>query len=202
MVHLKAIPEGGSASAATSPLPYTFYDRYTPIGARRVDRRQPLPSVFAARFLQGGGALFATDYVMWREAAVPETSGCMTASSAMPVSAMVRFDEDENPTTLASTAMLTSPATAAVPTISSALPPLTTFATSGWMFLNLDNRIGVRGGPRATYSSVRASQNWVVVRMRAEGRFGVDYDATPLGNGCVPQAVTQIAPPSSNGATR
>ena len=30
------------------------------------------------------------------------------------------------------------------------------------------------------------SQNWVIVSMFAEGRYGVDYDAAWLGNGCSP----------------
>ena len=30
----------------------------------------------------------------------------------------------------------------------------------------------------------RPSQNWIVIKMQAEGRYGVEYDATALGNGC------------------
>jgi hypothetical protein len=31
---------------------------------------------------------------------------------------------------------------------------------------------------------LRASQNWVIVSMFAEGRYSVDFDAAWLGNGC------------------
>jgi hypothetical protein len=54
MVHIRAVPEGGGAgSSVTTALPYTFYDRYTQQIRRTFDRRQPLPSTFAARFIQG-----------------------------------------------------------------------------------------------------------------------------------------------------
>lgn len=68
MVHIRAIPEGGPAGAAAVPtnLPYTFYDRYTPAATPRVDRRQPLPSTFAARWISGGTALFDTTYKIGR----------------------------------------------------------------------------------------------------------------------------------------
>src|SRR5205814_81750 len=55
LVHIRAIPEGGVAGASvTTNLPYTFYDLYT-VGARwrTQDRRQPLPSAFMPRFIQG-----------------------------------------------------------------------------------------------------------------------------------------------------
>src|SRR4051795_268479 len=48
MVHIRAVPEGGVVGLkAAAGLPYTFYDRYTPVGSRTADRRQPLPSTFA-----------------------------------------------------------------------------------------------------------------------------------------------------------
>src|SRR5258706_1709737 len=54
MVHIRAVPEGGGAgSNVGTALPYTFYDRYTPAASRKVDRRQPLPSTYAARFIEG-----------------------------------------------------------------------------------------------------------------------------------------------------
>src|SRR5712691_6899854 len=72
LVHIRAIPEGGAAGAAAvvTNLPFTFYDRYTfpAVGAARtIDRRQPLPSGFAARWISGTGAFFDTQYKVWRE---------------------------------------------------------------------------------------------------------------------------------------
>jgi hypothetical protein len=52
------------------------------------------------------------------------------------------------------------------------------------MYIDLDNRT----------LSTRASQNWVTVRMRAEGRYGVTYDAIALKNGCAPSSVVSSVP--------
>ena len=87
-------------------LPYTFYDRFTnlaPGGVRTFDRRQPLPSVFAARWISGGAAGFETHYKIWREGKTGAADGCdqYTRNGSLPVAWMVRFDEDENPETYA-----------------------------------------------------------------------------------------------------
>src|SRR6185436_7503142 len=100
MVHIRAIPEGGPAgSNAVTNLPYTFYDRYTTLAAhRRFDRRQPLPSTFAARWVEGFGASFQTNYRIWREGVTFGTQSCgdARANSAMPIAEIIRFDEHEN----------------------------------------------------------------------------------------------------------
>jgi hypothetical protein len=180
LVHIKAIPEGGNVSTAT-PLPYTFYDRFTPRGGRKVDRRQPLPSSFASRYIQGGTGAFYTDFTIWREGSATNAATCASTNSAIPTTAIVRFDDAENPTASATTALF--PSTSSIDTKSSTFPPMNGPSLTGWFFFNLDNQAGyvVQGNP---YSTTRASQNWIVVRMKAEGRYGVDYDATPLANGC------------------
>jgi len=188
LVHLKAIPEGGGATSTTA-LPFTFYDRFTPPGARRIDRRQPLPASFAARFIQGGTAKFFTDFVLWREGAAPGRSSCTTANAAMGFDPAVRFDEDENPTVVASSALSNSPVAVSVATTSAMFPPLTGYSVTGWIIVNLDNHAGMRAaGPGNPYSSQRSSQNWLMVRLSAEGRYAVDYDATQLRNGCFTNA--------------
>ena len=179
LVHIKAIPNGGGTTTAT-PLPYTFYDRYTPAAAKRVDRRQPLPSSFMSRFIQGGTASLYTDFVFWREAA--SNGGCGAADSAIPVATIIRFDEFENPT--ATAIAPSSPATSSISTASSALPPLYGASLTGWMYIDLDNHT----------LSTRSSQNWITVRMRAEGRYGVTYDAIALKNGCAPSSVVSSVP--------
>ena len=94
LVHIRAIPEGGGAGvAAPVPMPYTFYDRYTPPNARRVDRRQPLPSVFAARYIEGGATGFKTNLLVWREGISGATSDeCDYAKNEkLAVRGIVRF---------------------------------------------------------------------------------------------------------------
>jgi hypothetical protein len=113
---------------------------------------------------------------------------CTSANAAMPLGQIVRFDESENATTmLPDLVAATIPSAASLATASYFFPPVQSGAVSGWMYLNLDNGVA-HTGDRASnpYSTRRASQNWVIIHMRAEGRFGVDFDATAIGNGCTP----------------
>jgi hypothetical protein len=198
MVHIKAVPEGGRAGqqATGSALPYTFYDRFTPGAARHIDRRQPLPSSFAARFIEGGTANFSTDYAIWREGADRggAAAGCnVAASAAMSYTSIVRFDEMENPSVATipvsgGPRSLSFPATSSASTAQGPFPPQNSYTVSGWMFMNLDNRAGAAASANSPYSTARSSQNWVTVHMRAEGRYAVEYDATTVANGCTQSA--------------
>jgi hypothetical protein len=223
MVHIRAIPEGGPAgSIPGTNLPYTFYDRYTTaVGIpRTVDRRQPLPSTFAARYIQGGTGAFNTNYKIWREGVTgPSSTACaVSANSILAIAEIVRFDEHENATTIATGPLISPqinsavslPETSATSTSNSSLyPQLSTSGdVGGWMYLNLNNggsanystaRAGF-SGPGTSTSSVRQSQNWVIVSMFAEGRFSVDFDAAWLGNGCsvAPPVGSPIGPTGNN----
>ena len=215
MVSIRAVPEGGPVgSAPGTNLPFTFYDRYTVgLADRRIDRRQPLPALFAARYISGGTGAFNTNYKIWREGVSIGT--CTTSSgttlgaianSSLPFTEFVKFDEHEN-AQITGGGIIISPAppgsglpeTSSNPVSGSVFPPIPTAAgdVAGWTYLNLDN------GQRAPYSrdnvagaANRPSQNWVIVSMSAEGRYQVDFDAAWLGNGCssAVTAGTQIAP--------
>ena len=186
LVHIRAIPEGGAAGTTPAvSFPYTFYDRYTPVGARKMDRRQPLPSTFAARWIEGGPTGFQTNLTVWREGVTgPTKSACDYAKNKdLPVSktTVIRFDEHENAT--ANAADMASPSSAAIPTTSSFFPPLSPAGDKGgWMWMSLDN--GAGRAENSAYSIRRPSQNWIIVQMYAEGRYAVDFDATWLANGC------------------
>lgn len=186
LVHIRAIPEGGSAgSTAPVAFPYTFYDRYTPLGARKMDRRQPLPSTFAARWIEGGPTGFQTNLTIWREGVVGSSkNACDYARNKdLPVSkkTLVRFDEHENATSM-STDVLT-PTTAALPSSSQFFPAASPSGDhAGWMWMSLDN--GAGRAEKSPYSIQRPSQNWIIVQMYAEGRYAVDFDATWIANGC------------------
>ena len=113
MVHLRAVPEGGPPGAlggtpVATNLPFTFYDRYTTGFLRTIDRRQPLPSVFAARWIQGGPTAFNTSYRIWREGVTgpsvnvlggvtPTSCAGVAANSALNITEIVRFDADFAP---------------------------------------------------------------------------------------------------------
>jgi hypothetical protein len=211
LVHIRAIPEGGPAGVvAHTNLPYTFYDRYTPRGdneARAMDRRQPLPSTFVARYIQGGTGAFNTDLIAWREGVTGSDATCAeylnNSRTKMSVADVVRFDEHENPTTLAGgiiieiffPTVVVLPAASSSPTSSGIFPVMPSVAgdVAGWMYMNLNN------SGSDSYSSkvgaTRPSQNWMVTSMSAEGRFQTAFDATALGNGCTPaRPVTSLGP--------
>ena len=188
MVHIRAIPEGGEpGSIAIVNFDRTFYSRFQAGGV--ADRRQPLPSVFAARWIQGGANAFNTFYKIWREG--DTTNGNRTCGTwddnVTNVAEIVRFDEAENavgdvPVSRVSppiTTEFTLPETSLTSVADASIyPQLANGAIGGWMYLNLDN---------STTDSPLASQNWVVVSMRAEGRYSVDFDAAWLQNGCTIQ---------------
>jgi len=192
LVHIRAVPEGGLPGAVVpTNLPYTFYDRYTPSDARAMDRRQPLPSVFTTRFIEGGTGTLNTDLRIWREGVVAPTASCATYNAnlgtAMAVTQTIRFDEHENPTALGNIiidpplppGLIILPPASSISTASAGLPPHSTSGDlGGWLYLNLNNQ-----GSTA-YSKARPSQNWVVTSMSAEGRFQAAFDATMLANGC------------------
>lgn len=184
LVHIQAVPAGGPAGTlTTTSLPATFYQRYQ--AGANADRRQPLPALFAARYISSP---FNTRFPIYREGPYSGTAcSGFTANSAIPLTDVVRFDEHENPTTRTNICQVspcppgttpTLPETSA-PAISntSVFPdPSNSGDVGGWVYLNLDNP-NVAGD---------ATQNWVIVEMTAEGRYGVDFDATYLANGCYP----------------
>ena len=181
MVHIRAIPEGGTTGSATTSFSRTFYSRLQ--GGGTADRRQPLPSTFGARWISGGPSGFDTGFKIWREATTTSAGCNVTANAAIEVVDLVRFDEEENPTSIVNPCCcilcppfsITSPATVSMSVSSTSFfPPNPDASVAGWMYLNLDSASG--GG----------SQSWVVVSMRAEGRYSVDFDATSFGNGCSP----------------
>lgn len=203
LVHIRAVPEGGPPGAVVETnLPYTFYDRLTSIDEhtpRTIDRRQPLPSAFAARWIDGGPTGFDTTYTLWREAVTGPQASCAdyASNSEMPVAELVRFDERENAAILGNHVVMSEgqprgfSASSVVSPYSARFPLIYTTDFGGWAYLNLSN------GGQATYSASRpgfgtsdftrgTSQNWVVVNMFAEGRYGVSADAQWLGNGCSP----------------
>jgi hypothetical protein len=200
MVHIRAVPEGGgSGSVVETVLPYTFYDRYTPAAARTMDRRQPLPATFAARFVQGGPAAFRTNLNIWREGFSSGSCGDATTSATMNVAEVVRFDEHQNPFTIASDSLVSHarlPATSSTSSSNPSYPAMAGSDLGGWFYLNLNN-----GGSTA-YSGVhdgpRPSQNWVTVTMfRTDSVTGsplaAEFDAASLGNGCSPAAAPSSA---------
>jgi hypothetical protein len=199
LVHIRAVPEGGPAgSVVATNLPYTFYDRYTSgLPSRTMDRRQPLPSMFAARLRQE--LHFVTTMTMWRETYGPAAScAALATEGRLYLPELVMFDEHENLTSWqGGCCCVTCPVTVRTtlpllirPTTDEMFPTLATSGdTGGWLYLNLNNGgspaySAAHPGFAALYTAgPRASQNWVTVTM-ANDRYSVRFDATPLANGC------------------
>jgi hypothetical protein len=208
MVHIRAVPEGGAAGASVpTNLPYTFYDRLSRSHAVSSDRRQPLPSTFAARWIHAGTGSFQTSQIMWRE---PYTgANAATASYAnnavLPIENVLRFDEEENVEAFAPCETQVCPvaATNVADKISlgdsNVFPPMSNGSIAGWIYLDLHN-----GGspsyspPPSGYGSSRPSQNWVVLVFDAEGRYSTQASAPALGNGCTPVNSSGVIGPAPN----
>jgi hypothetical protein len=211
LVHIRAVPEGGGAgSNIATALPYTFYDRYTPAARRTLDRRQPLPSTFAARFVHGGPDAFRANVNIWREGVGNGSCTEAGTSASMDVAEVVRFDEHENPFTFGSDSLVSRPrlpATSATSSSNLSYPAMLSSDPGGWLYLNLNN------GGSTTYSAThdglapvgattslgpRPSQNWVTVTMfglSLGNRQAAEFDAASLGNGCSPAAFPSSASP-------
>lgn len=193
MVHIRAVPEGGSASERRNyPNEYavefhrTFYSRFQTGSNTTFDGRQPLPALFAARWILGSSAEFQTSYKIWREGVTPPTAPCNAyPNNDAQLTEIVIFDEEENPEAVSEFEGIPTPLTMIYRLPGTSLtavnngyifPVPTAGAIAGWVYFNLDNDA----------AGQFASQNWIVTSMRSEGRWSADTPAYVLGNGCTP----------------
>ena len=185
LVHIRAIPEGGapgerraSSEKYGAGFPRTFYARFQSPLAPDLDGRQPLPSQFATRWIQGGAAEFETTLKIWREGRAGADASCSAYSfeDDLAVREIVVFDEQEN--AVGSGERIELAATSRKSVDDPNFPQLANGAVSGWIYLNLD---------RSGRDDI-ASQAWVISSMRAQSQYSTDIDAIALGNGCTAPA--------------
>lgn len=196
LVHIRAMPEGGTSSTRTGSafrvnFERTFYDHYAP--ASHSDGRQPLPATFGARWIEGGPLNFETYYKIWREVRTGAGATCAQygANANLPVRDVVVFDENENFAALADDGQLNLSGASLLSVSDDDMPQMTNGAVSGWTYFNLD----------ADAEDDEATQNWVLVSMRSQGQYSVDFEATALGNGCMPERGVSEATVGDGGIT-
>jgi hypothetical protein len=188
LVHVEATDDTAAVLGWFAAGNGTFYGRYTPVGA---DRREPLPNTYGARYAVGGGFDGGTEYLIYRQPPFPGdfAAACGTGPGAwagepgtanreLTTAQVVCFDEEENPL-VASGGPSGGPEEAIrIPWEVNVLDPTVDFGTPdnfGWCYMNLALDAAIQ--PQA--------QAWVTVRMSAEGRYSVGFDAVQLNNSCI-----------------
>lgn len=150
---------------------YTFYGRY--VGGDGRDQRQPLGSLYGARYLNGGGFDGGTELAVWRDTKSPDIApvACGALPSWAPLAAglVPMWDEDEHVTVAPASTSRFPWATQSVEVGSSALP---TSAPFGWLTVDMNHQETPLFG--------NDSQGWVVVTHSAEHKYSVGYRAFQL----------------------
>jgi hypothetical protein len=196
---LVAIAGDFGANPYFVPGAYTFYGRFN--GFTASDRREPLSTNFAARFVapkdfktpekarRRAALPFSTELVVWRDTKVANVSGfaCGTTPAWYPLGyeQILAFDEQENPEAPGFPSSPFPAATQRVP-LSTLSFPLTT--SSGWLYLNLNTSVA---GAAPGLADPAAAQAWVTVLQRVQqgpngGRYDVGYRAIRMDSGRAP----------------
>ena len=171
---------------------HTFYGRYN--GATATDRREPLATTWASRYLNGGAFTGGTDLIVWREAnAAASGYSCTLQGPAswypLESTQIVIFDEEEQPVTSEDcpSGDPTCEQTIVIPNETQRVDVATDLLAPfdfGWIYLNLQH-------PDTAYTDPYA-QSWVSPVMDAEGRFSVGFSGIQLDNANNP--ITTLIP--------
>ena len=182
---------------AFGPGDRTFYAGF--VGGDGSDGREPLPTVWASRMIDGGGFGGGTELTVWRGLTEPqEAFECNGPLPQLPVSSEVfAFDEEEN-------AQFVFPNTGIIdppPNLNDIAPfPLATnrvrredFAffqpqPFGWVSMDLSEL------PYLREVISPFAQAWIGSTFSASGLFSVGLDASPLSGACSTEGCTHGEP--------
>lgn len=143
------------------------------------DRREPLPTTWHTRYVDGGAFDGGTDLLVWRAPPSPVSTftcgGATPFAIPLPQRQVVVFDEQENASQPA--AGFYFPVMAQRIPVSSLSPP------SPFGFLHLDLKRGDNPLPTAIDG---VGQSWISTDFRALGRFSVGLGARALDNALSP----------------
>ncbi|MEA2560389.1 MAG: hypothetical protein QOH06_1893 [Acidobacteriota bacterium] len=172
-----------SCASCFVPGDHTFYGRYN--GGTADDGREPLPTTWASRYIEGGAFNGGTSLLIWREGN-NSTSAYSCAQQGppswypLPTNQVVIFDEAEQ-ALLGGTCLPGDPMCGeeeiSIPNEAQRIDVhdgLLAPFNFGWVYLNLQH-------PEVNpiYGD-NAAQAWVIAVMDASGRFSVGYDVLQL----------------------
>jgi hypothetical protein len=169
---VEAVPITSDESRFAGPNVYTFYGRYSGFDGR--DKRYPLPTLWATRFLNGGAFTGGTDLIVWRDTKSATTArrGCSVGPAWRPLRTSFLTARDEDGGIVVGL------------TADDFLFPIATqkISVSG---IGIGANFGrmqfaLAGGP----SLENPTEGWVIPIMTASGRFSLDFNATPVNDGC------------------
>lgn len=169
LVHIEASASNPETSVAGQ---YTFYGKY--VGWNAADNREPLGSVWAARFLNGGTFTGGTSLLSWRDSKVaqaPFSCGASPAWYPLLNENIVAFDESENPEDVGTANGDAIPAATQKSRVNADFGVSPSF---GWLYLNLNH---TTANPS---EDPKAAQSFVSPVMDASGRFSVGFRAIAI----------------------
>ncbi len=164
----------------------TFYGRY--VGGTAADAREPLPTVWAARYLNGGPFDGGTSFVGWRQVPwgpFPFLCGTSPAGYPLAEKELVVFDEQEHPEVANQQfpefpRMLTTPFPGAAARAVTNGPNLPLPFNFGWMLVDLT--------PFANETPNPYAQGWIGQVSSSQGRYSVGFQGTHLNSLCATAA--------------
>mgnify|MGYP001029090696 FL=1 len=146
------------------------------------DRREPLPTTWHTRYVNGGGFDGGTDLLVWRAPpgkVSPFTCGGATPFAIpLPQKEVVIFDEQENPSMPAADFYF--------PVVAQRVPASSLAPPSPFGFLHLNLNRGANPSPTAIDG---VGQSWISTDFRAVGRFSVGLGARALDNALNPSTL-------------
>jgi hypothetical protein len=166
----------------------TFYARY--VNASGADGREPLPTVWESRFINGGPFTGGTNLIYWRDSRLrnqPFVCGVPPEWYPFPweFPRTVVFDEQEHPQVPSCQFNCTSFPSPFLAESGRLTVGGVTFPvpyTFGWAYLDMKTNMRSPTIPGAT-------QAWLGAIHTALGTFSVGYEADPRDSGCNPQSV-------------
>lgn len=174
LVHVEA---STSDPRVTNPAAHTFYG-WARGYAGASDNREPLPTTWNSRYVDGGPFNGGTDLLVWRAPIAPvATFACGGSAAGFPLAQrnLTAFDEEENP--------IIPAAGSYFPVIAQRVPVSTLNTYYSFGFLHLDLK---RGSSPSFTATDGVGQSWVVTDFRATGRFAIGFAARALDNALVP----------------